>query len=85
MKGYYYEYPFAETLVYAQMAIFKVDESEDHLKSFDKDRIVYMSPIKRERENSGRCQLKKGEKYVVVCSAELPGVEGDFYLSIYIN
>ena len=55
------------------------------LDKFDKNAITYLSPIKRERENSGRCQLKKGESYVVVCSTERPSETGDFSLSIYIN
>ena len=46
-----------------------------------------MSPIKRERENSGRCVLKAGEDkaYVIVCTTELEGKKGDFYLSVYFN
>jgi hypothetical protein len=44
-----------------------------------------MSPIKRERENSGRCKLEAGCSYVIVCSCELAGTLGDFFLSIYFN
>jgi hypothetical protein len=44
-----------------------------------------MSPIKRERENSGRCKLEAGCTYVIVCSTELPGTLGEFYLSVYFN
>ena len=84
-KGCYYDYPFSETLLYAQVAIFKIEEHEESLMSFDKDKIAFMSPIKRERENSGRCQLKKGQKYIIVCSTELEGQNGEFYLSVYLN
>jgi len=54
-KGEYYEYPFAETLSYANVTVFKLDNNESYLNAFNKDKIVYSSPIKRERENSGRC------------------------------
>jgi hypothetical protein len=33
-----------------------------------------MSPLKRERENSGRVLLKGGDSYVIVASAEKPNV-----------
>lgn len=44
-----------------------------------------MTPIKRERENSGRCALKAGETYVLVPSTEIKGKKGVFYLSCYFN
>ena len=44
-----------------------------------------MSPIKRERENSGRLKLRGGETYIIVASAERPGTVGDFFVSMYIN
>lgn len=44
-----------------------------------------MSPIKRERENSGRVNLEAGCSYAVVCSTELPGKTGEFFLSFYFN
>lgn len=84
-KGKYFEYPFIETLLYANLTIFKLNKNEKFLSEFDPQRIVYTSPIKRERENSGRCQLKAGEKYVVVCSTEMGSQTGDLYLSVYFN
>ena len=56
-----------------------------YLKHFDKDNIVCCTPIKRERENTGRCLLKKGNQYVIVCSTEKPKQKGKFYLSVYFN
>jgi len=44
-----------------------------------------MSPIKRERENSGRVNLEAGQTYAVVCSTEMAGKTGEFFLSIYFN
>ena len=44
-----------------------------------------MSPIKRERENSGRCRLRAGEQYVIVCSTEVANRRGEFFLSVYFN
>lgn len=44
-----------------------------------------MSPIKRERENSGRTKLKANVAYVICCSTELYGKLGEFYLSVYFN
>ena len=44
-----------------------------------------MTPVKRERENSGRCQLKAGKTYVIVPSTEIAKKKGTFYLSAYFN
>jgi hypothetical protein len=44
-----------------------------------------MSPIKRERENSGRFELEAGCTYVVVPSTEIAGKTGEFFLSFYFN
>jgi hypothetical protein len=44
-----------------------------------------MTPVKRERENSGRLTLEAGSSYVVVCSTELAGSTGEFFLSVYFN
>ena len=83
--GKYFKYPFAETLKYACVAVFRVPLGERCLKAFDKHAITYLSPIKRERENSGRCELRGGETYIIVASTELPGVVGDVYLSLYVD
>lgn len=47
--------------------------------------MIFCSPIKRERENSGRITLKKGKRYVIVCSTEKAGKRGEFFLSVYFN
>jgi len=83
--GQYYTYPFPETLHYAAVGVFKLAPGETHLSCFDKDRLVYMSPIKREKEISGRCKLEAGESYVIVPSTELAKKKGKFFLSVYIN
>ena len=44
-----------------------------------------MSPIKRERENSGRCKLAAGEAYVIVCATEKKNKRGKFFLSVYFD
>ena len=56
----YYDYPFKETLRYACLSIFKVNTDEPYLKKFDFDNLIYLSPVKRERENTGRIHLKGG-------------------------
>lgn len=83
--GQYYTYPFAETLHYSAVGVFRLAPGATHLESFDKDALVYMSPIKREKENSGRCKLKGGEHYVIVPSTEFAGKKGKFFLSVYFN
>ena len=83
--GKYFKYPFSETLNYACVAVFKLDYGETYLKNFDKDKLVYISPIKRERENTGRLTLKAKENYVIVTSCEIAGTTGEVYLSIYLN
>lgn len=85
MNGQYFDYPFAETLKYACLAIFKLDHGEEHLSKFDKNKIVYLSPIKRERENSGRCHLQGQTTYVIVPSTEMPEQEGEVYISLYYD
>ena len=60
VDGKYSDYPFPETLIYANVAVFKLPQKKKYLESFDKQLITYLSPIKRERENSGRCDLKGG-------------------------
>jgi len=81
----YFDYPFSETLCFANVTIFKVTDAERRLGSFDVKNIAYMSPIKRERENAGRVDLKGGQTYVIVAAAELAGTLGQFYVSLYIN
>lgn len=85
MAGQYFEYPFAETLSYGCAILFKLPYGARHLKEFDKNSIIYCTPIRRERENSGRCKLLGGETYVIVASPELAGTLGDVYLSIYLS
>ena len=85
VDGQYFEYPFAETLKYACVAVFKLPPGARRLEAFDKEAITYLSPIKRERENSGRCALQGGQTYVIVASTEMPGATGEFYLSLYMN
>ena len=78
-------YPFAETLKYACLAIFKLDPGEEHLSKFDKNKICYLSPIKRERENSGRVRLSANTTYIIVPATEMPEMEGEVYISLYFN
>ena len=72
-NGQYFNYPFAETLSYGAVAIFKLADGETQLANFDKDKLVYITPIKGEKENSGRIKLQKDTSYVIVCSLEIPG------------
>lgn len=85
VNGRYFEYPFAETLKYGCVAVFKLPRGARYLDAFDKNAITYLSPIKRERENSGRCQLAAGQAYVIVCSTEMNGHLGSFHLSVYMD
>jgi hypothetical protein len=47
--------------------------------------MVVCTPVKRERDNTGRCYLKKGFQYVIVCSPEKPKARGKFFLSVYFD
>lgn len=69
----YYDYPFKELLRYACLAVFKVNPEEEYLKKFEtgRDKLVYLSPVKRERENAGRIFLQGGQHYIMVPSCEL--------------
>ena len=44
-----------------------------------------MTPVKQERENSGRVKLQGGQRYIIVPSTEITGRKGQFYLSVYFN
>jgi len=83
--GQYLEYPFAETLHYAAVGVFKLNQGQEYLESFDARALQFMSPIKRERENSGRVSLEAGCTYAIVCSTEIAGATGQFFLSLYFN
>lgn len=91
LDGQYSQYPFADQLKYAAVSVFRLDpnaqkrQDTTYLPFFDKENLVYQSPIKRERENSGRANLKAGVSYVVVCSTEMPKQRGRFFLSVYFN
>jgi len=85
VDGKYFDYPFAETLDYNCLAVFQLDFGETYLRQFDRHKLKYISPIKREVENSGRFQLEGGQSYILVASNELPGVNGVFHLSLYID
>ena len=84
-KGEYHEYPFIETLHYANTAVFQIPDGQMILHEFDKDMLQLMTPVKRERENSGRLKLKAGQTYIFIPSTEIAGKRGTFYLSIYFN
>lgn len=91
----YSDYPFTDQLKYGIVTVFKLDNKNAgqnqykngslYLKFFDKSNLVYCSPIKRERENSGRVLLKKGNQYIIVCSTENSKTRGKFFLSVYFN
>ena len=83
--GQYYDYPFVETLHYGCASIFELPKGQEYLTTFNKDNLALMTPIKRERENSGRCKLKGGHQYVIVCCTEMEGKLGKFFLSVYFN
>jgi len=92
LNGQYSEYPFTDQLKYVNVAVFRLDKNNSgvngntpYLTHFDKENLVYCSPIKAERENSGRVHLKKGFTYMVVCSTERPSKRGRFFLSVYFN
>jgi len=83
--GQYFTYPFNETLRYGCVTVFKLPKDQECLTQFDKDNIVFMTPIKLEKENAGRCELKADSNYVIVCSLEKAGHKNEFYLSVYFN
>ena len=85
IDGQYFTYPFKETLQNACCSIFEVPEGENYLSAFNKDTLIFMTPIKREKENSGRVNLTAGKQYVIVPSLEKANRKGDFFLSVYFN
>jgi len=94
IEGKYSIYPFMDQLTYGNVCIFELTETNSEMKGhkhnpylthFDKDNLTFCSPIKCERENTGRCFLKGGKSYVIVCSTELAKKRGRFFLSVYFN
>ena len=81
----FFSYPFNETLVYANVALFRLPFGQRYLTAFDKNHLVTISPIKRERQNSCRVALKGGETYVIIPSCEIAGTTGEVFISIYFN
>lgn len=57
--GEYFTYPFAETLYYGCVSVFKLPKNAEYLSAFDKDALIFQTPIKLEKENAGRCTLLK--------------------------
>ena len=84
-KGTLYKYPFKETLNFANVGVFKLPPETQYLEKFDKKASHYISPVKRERENACRMDLKKDQTYIIIPSCESPGQTGEVYISIYIN
>ena len=41
--------------MYANTTVFKLPRDQEFLGAFDKDAIQVMTPVKIEKENSGRC------------------------------
>jgi len=60
VNGKYYSYPYKEVLNFANIAVFKLDKGKNCLDQFSKKHAVYISPVKRERENAGRLELEAG-------------------------
>ena len=78
VNGRYFKHPIQEILNYANVAVFNLPRGLIYLDAYDQNKMIYQSPIKRERENFGRCELKAGQTYVIVCSSEVEGVLGEF-------
>jgi hypothetical protein len=85
IDGQYSVYPFLDTFKYNTVSVWEIGANDTHLTAFDKDKIVYLSPMRCEEENQGRVSLKKGKKYVIVCACENAGKKGEFFLSVYFN
>lgn len=83
--GQYFTYPFKETLKYSAVTVFKLPKDQDYLTAFDKDALVFMTPIKLEKENAGRCRLLADHNYVIIPTLERAGSRNDFYLSVYFD
>lgn len=85
IDGKYFNYPFMETLNYTCAAVFELRDDEDYLTAFDKDRLLCITPICCELENTIRFSLKAGHSYVIVCSTEIANRTGDFFLNVFFN
>ena len=84
-EGIFDVYPFTKSLQFGCVSVFKMPKGQTHLTAFNKDDLVFMSPIKLEKENAGRCKLKADHDYVIVCALEKPGAKNEFKLSVYFD
>lgn len=84
-NGVYSTYPFSDQIKYACAAVFKLPEGQELLTSFDKKNLVFLGPLKRERENPAKVTLEAGQTYVIVCALEEAGKKGKFALSVYFD
>ncbi len=83
--GSYSKYPFKEKLVTAHIAIWELEDGETMLKQYVKGKPLIVGGPVRTTEIPVRTNLKKGKRYVIVCSPMDQGTIAEFYLSIYVS
>lgn len=82
----YFKYPYEETLNYANVCVFELNYKEpDYLEAFDRKKLKFCTPVKRERGFSGLVKLWQQHSYIIVPSTEQSGKTGDFSLSLWFD
>ena len=85
LNGVYSSYPFIDQIKYSNVGVFRLPPGQETINIFDKNNLVFLGPLKRERENPAKITLEAGQSYVVVCALEEAGKKGKFALSVYFN
>ena len=88
LDGHYFTYPFKETLRNTNLAVWELPAGSDEnsiLETFDTKMLKLLTPIKLEKENSGRTKLEAGKIYIIVPALEIKGGRGDFFLNVYFD
>jgi len=77
-------FPFKEAIRPIIVVIFRLEDGETKLDSFNQKRILKMSPIKQYRDIQLELELPNG-KYVIVPETQTAGQENPYWLSIYYD
>jgi calpain, invertebrate len=83
--GSYSTFPYKDRIHMAMLLVMKLDENEDIIETYEKSKVKYMEKPAVLHELSLRMKMKAGEKWVIVLSPKMHGLEGRYELSLYVN
>ena len=60
LNGVYSTYPFIDQIKYSNVGVFRLPPGQETINIFDKNNLVFLGPLKRERENPAKITLEAG-------------------------